>query len=332
MSSTKTEASPASKPHQVRLPRQRLRSLAASLHSIYPPVPEPKASSDAVTVVCISDTHGTQPALPAGDLLLHAGDLTKWGTFSELQAQLTWLAQQPHKQKVVIAGNHDLLLDSNFQLQHPERWKQALTAALSDSGLSEEEEEEARKCAEDLDWGDIIYLQDSSAVLHFDGATGEERRIVIFGSPLTPQHGISAFQHPVGEDVWTNVIPNGTDILVTHGPPRGHLDGLVKRSGCAYLAREIARVGSKLVVFGHIHVGRGKEELVYDRVGRAYEAIFGGWGGWTNLVSMALATLWARLLPKQWRKPEKRTTLVNAAMVEGWEKYESKYEAQVVSI
>ncbi|KAL8945464.1 MAG: hypothetical protein Q9183_008083, partial [Haloplaca sp. 2 TL-2023] len=150
MSSTKAETSHVSKPHQDRLPRHRLRSLAATLQSIHPPAPEPKASSGKITVVCISDTHGTQPALPAGDLLLHAGDLTKWGTFSELQAQLTWLAQQPHKHKVVIAGNHDLLLDCDFPRQHPERWNQAIAAAASESGRLEQEE--VGNSAEDLDW------------------------------------------------------------------------------------------------------------------------------------------------------------------------------------
>ncbi|KAL8945487.1 MAG: hypothetical protein Q9183_008077, partial [Haloplaca sp. 2 TL-2023] len=236
----------------------------------------------------------------------------------------------PHKHKVVIAGNHDLLLDPSFQRQHPERWNQAIAAAASESDLPEQEK--IGKSAEDLDWGDIIYLQDSSVVLHFGEDNGKERRIAIFGSPLTPQHGISAFQHPVGEDVWTNVVPDGTDILITHGPPRGHLDGMVKKSGCAFLAREIARARPRLVVFGHIHVGRGKEEMVSDCVGRADEAIYGGWGGWTNLFSMATATLWAWVLPKRWRRPVKRTTLVNAAVVEGWEKYESKHEAQVVTI
>jgi len=59
---------------------------------------------DPIAVVCISDTHNLQPQLPDGDLLLHAGDLTEAGTFQELQEQLDWLNNQPHRHKVVIAG------------------------------------------------------------------------------------------------------------------------------------------------------------------------------------------------------------------------------------
>lgn len=61
-----------------------------------------------ITVVCISDTHNSVPDLPYGDLLIHAGDLTRGGTSEEIQAQLDSLNAQPHMHKVVIAGNHDI--------------------------------------------------------------------------------------------------------------------------------------------------------------------------------------------------------------------------------
>lgn len=119
----------------------------------------------------------TQPRLPKGDLLLHAGDLTQWGTFGELQAHLTWLAQQPHKHKVVIAGNHDLILDPDFQWHYPEKWKQALGSASTSR-------EDRSKVADDLEWGDIAYLQNTSTSIAFGN---DGRTINIFGSPLTPQ-------------------------------------------------------------------------------------------------------------------------------------------------
>ncbi len=46
--------------------------------------------------------------------MLHAGNLTKWGSFAELQAPLTRLSSQPHTHKVVIAGNDDVLIDRAF--------------------------------------------------------------------------------------------------------------------------------------------------------------------------------------------------------------------------
>ena len=65
-----------------------------------------------VKIVCISDTHNTQPEVPPGDILIHAGDLSQSGSIEEIQAQLDWLKAQPHEHKVFIAGNHDLAFAS----------------------------------------------------------------------------------------------------------------------------------------------------------------------------------------------------------------------------
>lgn len=239
----------------VQLPHQRLRAYARKLQSLHRSPPLLPAPADPFTVICISDTHGTQPPLPEGDLLLHAGDLTEWGTFGELQAQLTWLARQPHKHKVVIAGNHDLLLDLDFQRHHPKRWKQVLD-------LTPGSKDERSKVAEDLNWGDVVYLENTSTSI----ACGNDGQTLnIFGSPLTPQHGLFAFQYLGGNDIWRGSIPSNTGILLTHGPPLGHLDNIgVRKSGCPSLAEEVARVSSQLVVFGHIHIGYGQEKRVFD--------------------------------------------------------------------
>lgn len=36
-------------------------------------------------IVCISDTHNCTVRLPKGDVLIHAGDLTNQGTYSEVR-------------------------------------------------------------------------------------------------------------------------------------------------------------------------------------------------------------------------------------------------------
>ena len=59
--------------------------------------------------VCVSDTHNASPAdgafkLPKGDVLLHAGDLTRQGTFQELRKTLDWIEKADYEVKIVIAG------------------------------------------------------------------------------------------------------------------------------------------------------------------------------------------------------------------------------------
>lgn len=257
----------------VKLPHDRLRSLATKLYSLHRQSLAPPPPKDPITIVCVSDTHGTQPPLPPGDVLLHAGDLSVWGSLAEIQEQLNWLDAQPHAQQVVIAGNHDLLFDTDFQRAHPEIWYQAIKASV---GVNSEDDPAVEECisqtAGNLIWGNVKYLQNESLELKVTGG----RVLKIYGSPDTPLHGLSAFQYPRADDVWSHRIPADTDIIVTHGPPWGHLDG-IKKSGCPFLARAVTRVRPRLVLCGHIHVGYGREEKVLDGVGQAHEAILGQW-------------------------------------------------------
>lgn len=54
--------------------------------------------------VMVSDTHSTYPKLPAADVIIHAGDLTNQGSFSELKKTLEWLDKAEADVKIVIAG------------------------------------------------------------------------------------------------------------------------------------------------------------------------------------------------------------------------------------
>jgi len=56
--------------------------------------------------------------------------------------------------------------------------------------------------------------------------------------------------------VWSK-IPSGTDILITHGPPKGHGDANMSglACGCEELLATIQRIKPALHVFGHIHEG-----------------------------------------------------------------------------
>lgn len=58
--------------------------------------------------VCVSDTHNATPGgafqLPRGDVLIHAGDLTNQGSYSELEKAVKWIEDADFECKIVIAG------------------------------------------------------------------------------------------------------------------------------------------------------------------------------------------------------------------------------------
>jgi Icc-related predicted phosphoesterase len=57
------------------------------------------------------------------------------------------------------------------------------------------------------------------------------------------------------------MIPENTDVLVTHGPPFGVLDKshpTTAHLGCEELAKAVEQIRPRLHVFGHIHGGRGE--------------------------------------------------------------------------
>jgi Icc-related predicted phosphoesterase len=55
------------------------------------------------------------------------------------------------------------------------------------------------------------------------------------------------------------LIPGGTDILITHGPPAHILDRTADGDevGCEDLRETVDRLRPRLHVFGHIHEGYG---------------------------------------------------------------------------
>jgi Icc-related predicted phosphoesterase len=175
-------------------------------------------------IVCISDTHARHEltAVPEGDILVHAGDITRHGDLTDVESFDRWLGTLPHKHKVVICGNHDFC----FQNQ-PEEARARITNA--------------------------VYLEDSACQI--EGLT-------LYGSPWQPWYGGWAFNLPRGEalaEKWA-MIPKGVDVLITHGPPEGILD-LTNRgdaAGCRDLLLCVYELEPQLHVFGHIHEAAGQ--------------------------------------------------------------------------
>jgi predicted phosphodiesterase len=174
-----------------------------------------------VRLVCVSDTHLRNFEVPEGDVLVHAGDLTMMGTFPEIEAFASWLDRLPHPQKIVIAGNHDFGFES-----HPEDARALLRG--------------------------VIYLEDALA---------EVEGLRVWGSPWQPRFGDWAFNLDRGEPLrekWA-LIPEGLDLLVTHGPPAGIGDLTLthEHAGCEDLLETVEKRPPRLHVFGHIHEGYG---------------------------------------------------------------------------
>lgn len=67
-------------------------------HNVFP--------SQTLRIVCISDTHNddASASIPAGDILIHAGDMSDTGTMAELQSAFNWIKSLPHKVKILVAG------------------------------------------------------------------------------------------------------------------------------------------------------------------------------------------------------------------------------------
>lgn len=61
-------------------------------------------------LLLLSDTHSLHRSLdplPDADIVLHAGDVSGYGTLPEIADFLGWFGALPHQHKVFIAGNHD---------------------------------------------------------------------------------------------------------------------------------------------------------------------------------------------------------------------------------
>lgn len=183
---------------------------------------------------CIADLHGHYPKLEGGDLLIVAGDWTTSDKPHEVLEFGLWINNQKYKRKIVIAGNHDNMI------------------------------QETPRIFEGLPNFVLTYLCDSGT--EFEG-------LKIWGSPWTLTFpGINphctAFTGTEAElEAKFALIPDDTDILITHGPPYGIMDAVHREVFCGErggwvgsesLLGKVFRIRPKLHVFGHIHEGYGR--------------------------------------------------------------------------
>ena len=207
--------------------------------------------------VCVSDTHNASPAdgafkLPAGDVLVHAGDLTNQGSLSELRKTLDWIEQADFEAKIVVAGNHDVTLDPAFYAEHGHLFH----------NQHPQDPDACRKLI--LERHSIAYLHHEATEVKLQKEGGPKTTFKIFGSPYSPAHGFWAFGYKpaAASELWDQ-IPLDSDIVLTHTPPNGHCDKGSAR-GCEALRLCLSRVRPRLAICGHVHEGRGIERVSWD--------------------------------------------------------------------
>ncbi len=188
-----------------------------------------------VIIDIISDLHGSYPKLEGGDLLILGGDYTAKHTQAECLVFVEWLRKQDYKKKIFIGGNHDTpIFKGDFYFSN--------------------------------EWIGATWLNDSGC---------EYSGLKFWGSPWTAEfEGINP-----NCKAWTlrndkalakkwALIPDDTDILITHSPPYGIFDECLNRNGDRYesvgsksLRAKVNQLNPMLHVFGHIHEGYGQMTL-----------------------------------------------------------------------
>jgi Icc-related predicted phosphoesterase len=161
------------------------------------------------------------------DVVIHSGDCSNYRdpyrNEPEVRAFIAWYRDVPVKHKIYVAGNHDTSIE-----------RRMITPA-------------------DFAEANIIYLENAATTI--DG-------IKFWGSPHTPTFGEWAFmkKRETINRVW-DTIPEDTDVLIVHGPPKGirdlsyDRDGQLEYCGCNALMKKCFKMKDtlKLVLFGHIH-------------------------------------------------------------------------------
>ena len=177
----------------------------------------------------IGDTHTYHNLLTIPeeiDLVIFSGDCSNprdpYNNEPEVRGFLHWFKNLPIKHKVFVAGNHDSSIEKGLVTKDD----------FADNG--------------------IIYLENNHITIE---------GLKIWGSPHTPSFGNWCFmkQRAKLDKVWKQ-IPDDTDIVVVHTPPKGILDLAYNRDhtlefcGCSALKKRVLSLPNlKLVCFGHIH-------------------------------------------------------------------------------
>lgn len=207
--------------------------------------------SNTLRIFHISDTHGDHENLvvPECDILVHSGDFQSSRDLSDEEKEIDvtnfmeWACDQPANRFIVVPGNHDdHIMSPGFGVvmaYNPKVWGYRPS------------------------W-------------HYDCFSGifyhNEKGIKICTSPITPASSSkSSYAYPRMSEALRECrgkIRENVDILITHGPPHGHLDMADSsvKIGCEFLRDRLDSLNNppKLHLFGHCHEDYGNKATYND--------------------------------------------------------------------
>ena len=226
------------------------------------------SSKHRVRFLVMSDTHDlTLSNLPEADVLIHCGDITEQCSTEKLRDALKFLLSIKAELRLVIAGNHDVLLDScstNFYYEQPELHNEAVGLMSETPGITYLQEGTRRftlDCGASFTFHALPYTPSQYGIRDlshaFQYASNEDR----YNTPSDANGALVTPNYTTDISTCSSKVPDfpGVDILITHGPPKYILDHARDGSsaGCEYLRRALCRAKPRLHCFGHIHEGHG---------------------------------------------------------------------------
>lgn len=199
-------------------------------------------------ILAVSDIHLKDFEVPSGsegsDYLIVAGDLANSGTVDELKSAVDIILNKAsllNIPKIIItAGNHDNALETEIGLKEIEEY----LILKADS----------KKVSALIVIDDLIVLHNGLKVF----VSPYYRPIgKFFGFHYTPE---------MQKQLFDNIIPKDIDMLVTHGPQFGVLDGIssmwddADSYGCKLLRDFLLQSKVKIHICGHIHESFGNTD------------------------------------------------------------------------
>lgn len=140
----------------------------------------------------LSDTHNKheQIVLEEADIIIHSGDSTNMGELNEVIPFLNWFGKLPYSHKIFIAGNHDWLFELEPSL--------------------------ARELCKEHG---VIWLNNEEIVIE---------GVKFYGTSDQPEFCNWSFNRNSEQLIQSYAnIPEDTQVLITHAPPKGIRDYVI---------------------------------------------------------------------------------------------------------